>query len=70
MCDFHQLLTGISAPYWITCECPKCKDALSFRSLCDHGDLFTCSTCGFEDFAPYNPWEDGLCDQCAQWWAE
>lgn len=69
MCDIYQLLTGRPEPFWLTYDCPKCKGGLSFRGLCEHGDVYSCSGCGFEEFVPYEEAE-GQCASCAQWWKE
>ena len=64
----HQFMTGCPEPFWLSHECPRCKGELHSRRLCDHGDVFTCSACGFENFAPYNMGEEGHCTSCATWW--
>ena len=66
--DLHQFMTGCPEPFWLSHECPRCKGELHSRRLCDHGDVFTCSACGFENFAPYNMGEEGQCTSCATWW--
>lgn len=68
--DLHQFMTGCPEPFWLSYECPRCKKELHSRRLCDHGDVFTCSACGFENFAPYNIGEEGQCTSCATWWNE
>lgn len=67
MSDLHQFMTGCPEPFWLSYECPQCKKALNSRRLCEHGDVYNCPNCGFEQFVEYQG-EENECPSCAAWW--
>ena len=67
--DLHQFMTGCPEPFWLSYECPRCKKELQSRRLCDHGDVYSCSSCEFEQFVVCQG-EENECPSCAAWWNE
>ena len=67
MGNFYEIMTGTPKPFWLSYECPKCKGLLKSKQLCHHGDLYSCTSCEFEQFAEYQGEEDE-CPTCAPWW--
>ena len=67
MGNFYEIMTGTPKPFWLSYECPKCKGRLKSKQLCHHGDLYSCTSCEFEQFAEYQGEEDE-CPTCAPWW--